>query len=620
MPSREAPRADIPAFVFLVPIFFAAWFVAAAIASWRLGAAAGTWAFALLLAAGGLPAAYRLARDLARGRFGVDVIAVLAMAAAALFGQWIVGGVILLMLSGGEALERYATVRARRTLTALLARAPAVAHVRARGRVRDVPAERVREGDRLVVKPGETVPTDGIVLSGRSTVDASLLTGEPLPADAGPHARVPGGSVNGAGLLAVRALTDAAGSQYARLVSRVREAETRKAPIVRLADRWSGWFTLITLALTLGAWLASGDPIRALAVLVVATPCPLILATPVAIIGGVNRAAGQGIVVKNGGALEVLARVRAFVFDKTGTLTFGTPRVRRALAYDGTREDEVLRLAAALDQGSTHVLARALEARARERGLSLPFPTHFREEIGRGVLGRMEGTDYAFGRLGFLADRGVAVPERVVREDEIRKAEGVRTVFLAAKKRLVGAVTFADEPRPGLAAFIRALRAQGIRRFALLTGDKAGVADALGRAIGIARVRAECLPEDKAKEIRALQRRGPVAMVGDGVNDAPALATADVGIAMGANGSAASAETADIVIAVDDVSRVSAALAIARRSVRVAKSGIAVGMGLSGVLMAFAAFGYVPPLAGAVLQEAVDVIVILNALRMAFGS
>ncbi len=600
------------------PVVFALWFAAALAWESRVGAEAARPAFMLLLAAGGIPAAVALFRELAKGRFGVDVIAVSAMAAAAFFGQWTAGCVILLMLSGGEALEAYALVRARRSLRALLSAAPTVAHLSVRGQVKDVPVGRVKAGDRLVIKPGDVLPVDAVVLAGTGQVDASRLTGESLPVDVAPHSRVPGGAVNGGALLTVRALSNAAESQYGRIVALVQEAESKKAPLVRLADRYSGFFTLVTFAVAAGAWALSGDPTRVLAVLVVATPCPLILATPIAMISGISRAAGRGIIVKHGGALEVLARARAFVFDKTGTLTFGTPVVRGIHAETGSEED-VLRLAASLDQGSSHVLARTLTAQAEERGIALPFPERFHEDVGRGVTGRLGGKSYAFGRLSFLKDLGVQIPETAAKDAERKKARGIRTVYLAQGKTFLGSISFSDKTRPGLSAFVADLRRAGVKDVELLTGDKETVAKALAKEAGVSRVFAECLPGDKVKRIAQLQKRGTVAMVGDGVNDAPALASADVGIAMGANGSAASAETADIVITLDDVRKVAEVRVIAKRTVGVAVGGIQLGMALSFLLMGVAAAGYLPPLSGAILQEAVDVVVIMNALRVAYA-
>ncbi len=555
-------------------------------------------------------------KALARGQWGVDIIALLAMGGALLMHEWWAGLVVFVMLTGGEWLEVYAFKRAHAELATLLERAPTIAHVKVGSELRDVPVEKLVLGQTLVVKPGEMIPADGIVVAGSSSVDASRLTGESLPADVGVHDRVLAGSFNQGGLLEVRVLTLARESQYNRIRSLVADAEKNKAPLVRLADRWSGWFTLATLLMAGLAWVVSHDPVRVLAVLVVATPCPLILATPVAFLSGMSRAFSRGIIVKHGGALEVLARVRAMVFDKTGTLTFGMPRIRR-VASEYLEAREVIRLAASLDQGSAHVLAHAITEYAREKRISFTFPTQFVEHIGQGVLGNVDGVAYAFGRLTFLEGQGVRISAQVRALHERDQRRGERSVYLGRGKQLAGIITFADVMRPGLRALCQRLKTHGVEHLTLLTGDREGPAQVVAKSIGIRDVRAECLPEDKLTVIRELQKTlAPVAMMGDGVNDAPALASADVGIAMmGGLREGVSSEASDIVIVADDVARVEEAVRIAKRTVVVAKTGIFVGMGLSGFLMVLALLGIIPPFTGAWLQELIDVTVIVQALR-----
>lgn len=555
-------------------------------------------------------------RALARGQWGVDVIALLALTGALLAHEWWAGFVVLIMLTGGEWLEIYAFRRAHAELATLLTRAPTIAHVKVGSQLQDTPVERLVLGQTLVVKPGEMIPADGIVVAGSSTVDASRLTGESLPADVSVHDRVLAGSLNQGGLLEIRVLMRASESQYSRIRTLVEDAERNKAPLVRLADRFSGWFTLATLVMAGLAWLISRDPSRVLAVLVVATPCPLILATPVAFLSGMSRAFARGIIVKHGGALEVLARVRAIVFDKTGTLTLGTPHIRRVIS-EHLSEREVIRLAASLDQGSTHVLAHALTMYAQEKHISFTFPTHFTEHVGQGVLGTMDGFSYAFGRLSFLEARGVHLSPQVWAVHERDQRRGERSVYLARGTQLVGIITFADVMRPGLRTLCQRLRKSGVEHLTLLTGDREGPAQVVARSIGLRDVRAECLPEDKLHVIRELQATlTPVAMMGDGVNDAPALAQADVGIAMmGGLREGVSSEASDIVIVADDVARVEEAILIAKKTVLVAKTGMYIGMGLSGLLMMFALAGLIRPFTGAWLQELIDVAVIVQALR-----
>ncbi len=553
---------------------------------------------------------------LVRREWDVDIIALLAMVGALFLHAWWAGLVIVFMLVTGEWLEMCAFARARSELRALLARAPTMAHVKVGSAFRDVPVQQLIPGQMLIVKPGEIIPADSLVVTGVSCVDASHLTGEPLPYDVGRHDRVLAGSINQSAVLTVRVSVKASESQYQRLQALVTEAQAQKAPLVRLADRFSGWFTLLAFAMAGLAWILSGDPSRALAVLVVATPCPLILATPVAFLSGMNRAFARGIIVKHGGALELLARARTVVFDKTGTLTFGMPKIRRVISAH-LREHEVIRLAASLDQGSTHILARALIEYARDQKIALHFPTQFREYVGQGVVGFIEQHRFTFGRLSFLQEQGVRVPAHVHGTHERNQRRGERSVYLARGTSLIATIIFSDVLRPGLRAFFDRLRARGIRHVALVTGDRKGSADRVARAIGIEEVHPECLPEDKLEIIRRAHRMPkPIVMVGDGVNDAPALAAADVGVTlMGGVGEGASSEAADVVMMTDDITRFEELLQISRRTVGVAKTGMFVGMGLSFGLMVLALVGLIQPFAGAWLQELVDVTVILQALR-----
>jgi heavy metal translocating P-type ATPase len=552
-------------------------------------------------------------RGLVAGRFAADLVASLAIIAALIMGNPLPGLVVVLMQTGGEALERYAQGRASQAVRELEAAAPRIAHrVTATG-AEDVPAETVAVGELLLVRPGELVPCDGVVVSGRSHVDTSRLTGEPVPVSAAEGVRLSSGSQNLEGPLTLRVLTVARASQYARIVELVRSAQESKAPLQRLADRYAVWFTPITLAVCLAAYLISHDPTRVLAVLVVATPCPLILATPVAVVGGINRAARRQIIFRHGTALEQLGDVSVGVFDKTGTLTIGRPRVARVIAVPPFAEPDVLRLATAVEHGSSHLLARTLVDAATARGIAIAEAHHVVETPGQGITGEVEGQVVAVGGWAFIVQRHPQAQAGLTAVNP--DGTGLRA-YVAIEGKGAGIVEYADAIRPGLTAFFAGLRRFGIRRTLLLSGDAQANAEGVARAVGIDEARGDLLPEDKVAHVRALVKAGErVLMVGDGTNDAPALTSATVGIALASGGGGITAEAADAVVLADDPTRIADAIAISRRTMRIARQSIWAGLGLSGIAMGFAAAGFIPPVGGAVLQEVIDVAVILNALR-----
>ncbi len=580
---------------------------------------AGDAVWAATVAAMLVPLTVSIARTLAAGRVGVDAIALIAMAGALAVGQYLAGAVIALMLSGGNALEAMASRRARRELTALLERMPTVAHRRAAGGWEEVPVGELAVGDEVLVRAGELVPVDGALRSAEAAVDESALTGEPLPVTHVRGAAVRSGSANAGGAFELSATRLAADSAYANIVRLVRAAETQRAPFVRLADRYAAFFLPLTLAVAAAAWAASGDPVRAVAVLVVATPCPLILAAPIAIISGVSRAARSGVIVKGGAAIERLGEARTVLLDKTGTLTLGTPAVQEVVALDGEAggEDEILRLAASIDQLSAHVLAEALVHDAERRGLRLVEPVDAVEEPGQGMEGTVEGRRVAVGSAAWLRSHAYDVEAAAAIGGDGDRA-GLAKVLVGIDGRLAGVVVMADSLREDARDLAGLLHAAGVGRVAMVTGDRRSVADRIAAETGLDDVFAEQSPEQKLDVVRAMRADAdltPVVMVGDGVNDAPALALADVGIAMSGPGATISSETADAVITVDRIDRVADAVSIGRRSLAIARQSVVFGIGLSGVAMFFAAFGYIPPLAGALLQEGIDVAVILNALR-----
>jgi heavy metal translocating P-type ATPase len=564
------------------------------------------------------PAIWWAADGLRQGRLGSDVIAVLALAGTIAVGEFLAGAIIGVMLTGGQALEERAGRRARRDLDALLSLAPRFAHRRVADGIETVPVETVRPGDLLVVRPGEVVPVDGHLESGSAVVDESTLTGEPLPVEHESGDEIRSGGVNSGGPFEMRATTRAAESTYAGLVRLASEAASSRAPFVRMADRYAALFLPATLLLAGGAWLFSGDPVRAVAVLVVATPCPLILAAPIAFVSGLSRCARRGVIVKSGDALERLARARVLLFDKTGTVTMGRPSLIDIMpAPGGTGEglsaDDVLRLAASLDQVSPHVLAAAIVQAAHRRGLALTLPADVAEVPGQGVRGRVEGRTVAVGKAGWVADG----PEPPWVEAVRRRAtgKGAVTVFVGVDGGLAGALLLQDRIRTDAAHTLRLMRGIGIEKAFMVTGDRAAAAAAIAELAGADAVYAEQTPAQKVAVAREVSATAPTVMAGDGVNDAPALAAAGVGIALGARGATASSATADIVVTVDRFERVAETLAIARRTRRIAWQSVLVGMGLSLAAMLIAAAGMLPPALGALLQEGIDVAVILNALR-----
>jgi heavy metal translocating P-type ATPase len=574
-----------------------------------IGWAAVLWWSGLLLI--GIPMVARTVLGMLRGRFAADVVAALSVVTAILLAQPLAGLVIVLMQTGGEALDRFAEGRASAAVRALEADAPRVAHRRGAEGWEDVPVEGIVVGEELLVRPGEMVPCDATVIEGRSGVDASRLTGEPLPEPAAPGTALRSGALNLDSALTVRADRVAAESQYAMIVRLVRTAQATKTPLQREADRWAVWFTPITLAVCGVAWLISHDPLRVLAVLVVATPCPLILAAPVAVIGGIDRGARLGLIFRHGTALEGLARATAAVLDKTGTLTVGRPELDRLEPLGAADADRLLPLVAAVEQGSGHHLARSVVAAALAKGLTLPPATEVTDTPGRGVRGRVGGAEILVGSLPFIAER---IPGGA---RDLAPAPGL-VAYVAIDGAPAARLHFADRIRPDAARTLDALRALGLEKFSLLSGDHAAHTLGVARALGIADARGDLLPADKLAAIRDLQQLGErVVMIGDGVNDAPALAAADVGVALAEHGGGVSAEAAGLVLLKDDLGQLPTAIRLARRTLRVARQSIGAGLGLSVVGMGLATAGLLSPVAGAVAQELTDVAVIVWALRAA---
>jgi len=549
--------------------------------------------------------ALSMLRSLRSGTWGIDILAVTAIVSTVALGDFWAALVVVLMLTSGEALEDFASHRARSELTSLMDRAPRVAHLADR----DIEVDEVRPGDEIDVHPGEIVPVDAVIIEGVASLDESSITGESLPVMRELGSEVLSGAVNGGSAIKIRATSTAGTSQYETIVALVRAAADSRAPFVRLADRVAIPFTIVAFAIGGLAWLLSGDPVTFAEVLVVATPCPLLIATPVAFIAGMSRAAGQGIIVKHGGVLEQLSRVRTAAFDKTGTLTLGAPTVDR-IDSNALSETDILQLAASIEADSAHVLAKAVVYEAHRRDLPLLPASGVREIVAQGAHGLIDGSLIAVGKLSFAAPRA--------RNQLADLAAGETAVHVSRNGQFVGRIVLTDEIRPETPATLSRLRSLGVGRAVMLTGDARDTAAKISDLAGIDDTHAGLLPTEKVDAIRRLSP-SPVMMVGDGVNDAPVLAAADVGIAMGARGATAASESADVVILVDELGRVADLVEISQRTIRIASQSIGIGIGMSLALMVIASTGIIPAIVGAALQEVVDVVTIINSLRAGVG-
>lgn len=579
--------------------------------------AAGRWLAILYVSGFIVWTLIGMVRDVLRGHVGLDILAVVAMVATLAVGEYVAALIIVLMLAGGEALEDYAGRRAKRELTALLDRSPRIAHVIVRPReetsdeVRDAAADEVRVGDVLLVRPSEIVPVDGVLLTESGTFDESSLTGESMPVSRAAGEEVLSGAVNGSRAVRIRAVRRSADSQYQQIVALVRDAQESRAPVVRLADRFAIPFTAVSLVIAGAAWGLSSDPARFAEVLVLATPCPLLIAAPVAFLGGLSRAAKAGIIIKGGAVIEQLARVRSAAFDKTGTLTQGRPDLVAVRPAPGFDADDVLALAASAEQYSSHVLADGIRRAARERGLGVAAATEAREVATNGVTAVIGGRTVVVGKPAYIA---ALAPDA----ERTSLEPGQAAAYVAVDGRFAGALVLADDVRPESRDVVEWLAAHGVERIVMLTGDARATGESIAHEVGITDVHAELLPTEKV-HLAAQLRPRPVMMVGDGVNDAPVLAAADIGIAMGAKGATAAGDAADAVILKDSLAKVVDAVSIGRHTLRVAYTAIWIGIAISIALMLVATTGLIPAVAGALIQELVDLTTILYALRALTG-
>jgi heavy metal translocating P-type ATPase len=563
-----------------------------------------------------LPEAREMIKTLMSGQVGVDIIALVAIGASLLLGQYVAAAVIVIMLTGGNALEEFAKNRARKELDSLLKRKPTIAYLLVNGEEKEVPVDQVKVGDSILLKPGDMIPVDGKIYKGFTSVDESAITGESLPENKKSGDEVLSGSINLDGVVEIHATKISKESQYETIIKLVSEASTKKSPLVRLADIYSLPFTILTFTLSGIAWFISGDPVRALSVLVVATPCPLLIATPVAIVSGMSRAASRGVIIKSGGVLEQLSRLKAIAFDKTGTVTQGKPTVMGVDPCEGTTKDELLKIAASVEKFSTHILAKVVVDTAEKQKLNLYKVSKSKEIPGKGITAEIKGKKVYVGSFALLKDSGIDVNSPIC----VGHSEQENTaLYVASGNKYLGSISFVDPLRPEAKQTIADLKSSGVKNFIMITGDRKQVGEYIGNQLGITKVESEVLPADKVNILLAEKKKfSPIAMVGDGINDAPVLAASDVGVALGAKGSTAASEAADAVIMQDDLGRLDELVSISKRSVFIAKQSIFTGMGLSSILMVFAVAGFIVPVAGAFMQEAIDVIVILNALRARF--
>jgi heavy metal translocating P-type ATPase len=572
-----------------------------------VGAAGAAVPLEIVLLIGGAPLILRLAQNALRGQFGSDHLAGVSIVASALLGEYLAGAIVVLMLSGGEALEAYAVAEATSVLRALAKRVPTLAHRRRGNSLEDVPVSDLAIGDRISILPHEICPVDGEVVQGHGRMDESYLTGEPFAIAKGPGAQVLSGAVNGDASLDIRATKVAADSRYARIMRVMQEAEQHRPALRRIGDRLGAWYTPLALAVASLAWLSSGSPTRFLSVVVIATPCPLLIAIPVAIIGAISSAARRGIIVKDPAALEQLTLCETMIFDKTGTLTYGRPSLSEEIYAPSFTRESVLPLVAALERYSRHPLAGAIVTAAEDAGVATSEAEWIREEPGVGLRGKVAGAVVLVTSRAHASDSFTLPPGQPT---------GLECVVIV-NDQYAATFRFHDVPRADSRQFVGHLGPRhGFSRLLLVSGDREAEVRRLADAVSIAEIHAGASPEEKVAIVRRETERAQTVFIGDGINDAPALMAATVGIAFGQHSDVTS-EAARVVIIDSSLSKVDELIHLSHRLRQVALQSAIGGMLLSGVGMGFAAFGVLTPVAGALAQEAIDVVAVLNALRTA---
>ena len=575
------------------------------------------WFATLIL--GGIPLVYETLRKVLKKNLTSDIIATLAIIVAIILGQSFAGVIIVIMQSGGEALEDYGFKRASMSLEALMERSPKTARIKVHNNIEEVDVHKVKVGDILVIRNGDMIPVDGRVTTDEGYVDESALTGEPVPKTKTKGDKLLSGSVNVSGTFEMIADKISKESEYERIVQIVKEAQSKKPGIQRLADKYAIYFTPLTIVLSVFGYLLTGKIVTLLSVLVVATPCPLIIAVPIAVIAGVDRAANDGIIVKNGSAIEQIANAKSIFFDKTGTITYGSPSVEKIISTGKHKEKDLLYLSASLEQLSTHPFATSIVQKARSELKRLATPSKFKEHLSHGVEGYINKKHILVGsKKLFEVAYKKEFPSGYKRIMERANVEGRLCTYIFIDGKLEGIIVLQDQIRKGVKGMMHELGQMGISNITMLTGDNQTNAKVIADEAGITNFKTNLLPEDKVLIVKEeTEKHGNTIMVGDGINDAPALATSTVGVAMGAHGTGISAEAADVVLLVDDVTKIVDSIKIGKRMLRIAKQSIYIGLGVSIILMIIAATsGEIQPAVGAILQEILDITVILNALRV----
>ncbi len=583
--------------------------------------------YLLAYLAGGYDIVREAIPALFRGKLDIDILMIAAAAGAAVLGEWVEGAFLLFLFSLGHAGEHYAMERARNAVGTLGKLMPRTAFTKRGDRLEEVPVEQLAVDDTVVVKPGERVPVDGVITAGESSIDQSAITGESVPVSRKPGDEVFAGTINQDNALDVRMTRLARDNTLARVMQLVAEAQGQKSPTQRFTEKFARRFVptvligtlLVVVALPLAfGWTWSASFYRGMLLLVAASPCALAIGTPAAVLAGIAQAARRGVLIKGGIHLENLGRLNTLALDKTGTLTTGHFAVTQVIGLNGTSEAEVLRIAASVEEQSSHPLAAAIVATTRERQITFPSATDIENLAGKGIQARVENSDVLVGAMRAFADEPAAEKGQPLADTVAKlESEGQTTVIIRRAGTFIGVIALADEPRPLAEEVMKRLRAQGIERLVMLTGDNASVARRVAAKIGITDIRAELLPGQKLTVVHELEKdRGVIAMIGDGVNDAPALAAATVGVAMGAGGTAVALETADVVLMGDDLGKLSFAIGLSRASQRIIRQNLVIALGVIALLLIASGSGIIPLSVAVVLHEGSTIVVVLNALRL----